>query len=86
MAYATTEDTLRQFFGSCGDISAIRIAMDPQGYPKGFCHIDFDSVEGATSAVGLSGQNLDNRAIHIEFAQERGAQNTPQSGGRGGNW
>jgi nucleolin len=68
MAYTTTEDTLRSFFGKAGMINGLRIAMDADGYPKGFCHIDFDSEEGAQAAAALTGSDLDGRQIMCEMA------------------
>jgi RNA recognition motif-containing protein len=54
MAFMTTEESLRAHFGQCGEITAVRIAMDPNGLPKGFCHVEFNSVEAATAACGLN--------------------------------
>jgi len=43
MSFYTTEDTLREFFSSVGNVGAIRIATDQEtGRPKGFCHVEFD--------------------------------------------
>ena len=48
------------------------------GRPKGFAHIQFESVEAAAKAIGLSGQNLSGRDIFVDAAEER------TGGGAGG--
>lgn len=47
------------------------------GKAKGFCHIQFESVEAAAKAIGMSGQTFGSRDIFIDTAQER-------TGGGGG--
>lgn len=47
------------------------------GRAKGFAHIQFESVEAAAKAIGMSGQNVGGRDIFIDTAQER-------TGGGGG--
>lgn len=73
MSYDTTEETLRDFFKACGSIEDCRIAMDADGYAKGFAHIDFDSAESSASACELTGSELDGRTVHIKYAAERKA-------------
>ena len=41
------------------------------GRAKGFAHIQFDSLEGAAKALGMSGQDFGGREIFIDTAQER---------------
>ena len=50
------------------------------GRAKGFAHIQFDSLEGAAKALGMSGQDFGGREIFIDTAQER------TSGGGGGSF
>lgn len=50
------------------------------GKAKGFAHIQFESVEAAAKAIGMSGQNFGSRDIFIDTAQER----TGGGGGGGG--
>jgi len=47
------------------------------GKAKGFAHIQFDSLESAAKAIGMSGQMFGSREIFIDTAQER-------TGGGGG--
>lgn len=73
MSYNTTEESLRAFFDKCGSMTSVRIAKDADGYAKGFAHIDFESAESSGKACALTGQDLDGRTVHIEYAQERGS-------------
>lgn len=50
------------------------------GRAKGFAHIQFDSLEAAAKALGMSGQDFGGREIFIDTAQER----TGGGGGGGG--
>jgi len=71
MSYDTTEETIRDFLKSCGSIVDCRIAVDADGYAKGFAHIDFDSADSSASACELTGSKLDGRTVHIKYAAER---------------
>jgi len=73
MSYDTTEETIRDFLKSCGSIVDCRIAVDADGYAKGFAHIDFDSADSSASACELTGSELDGRTVHIKYAAERKA-------------
>lgn len=53
------------------------------GKAKGFAHIQFDSLEAAAKAIGMSGQNFGGRDIFIDTAQERTGGG---GGGAGGNF
>lgn len=45
LSESATEDTLREFFAACGEITDIRVN------PKGFAHIEFSSPEEAAKAI-----------------------------------
>ena len=48
------------------------------GRSKGFAHVQFEGVEGAAAAIGMSGVELDGRQLFIDTAKERADR--PQSG------
>lgn len=52
----------------------MRIALDYDGRPKGFAHIQFEELEGAAAAIALSGGDLGGREVHIETTTERTAR------------
>lgn len=61
--------------------SVLCVAIDREtGRAKGFAHIQFDSLEGAAKALGMSGQDFGGREIFIDTAQER------TGGGGGGSF
>ena len=41
------------------------------GRSKGFAHVQFEGVEGAAAAIGMSGVELDGRELFIDTAKER---------------
>lgn len=62
-------------------VSVLCAAVDREtGRAKGFAHIQFDSLEGAAKALGMSGQDFGGREIFIDTAQER------TGGGGGGSF
>jgi nucleolin len=81
LSYSTTEANLRQLFENCGEISNIRIATGDDGRPRGFAHVEFDSVEAVEKAVQKSGTELDGRNIRVDFSSAK----RPEYGGRGGH-
>lgn len=61
---------------------SVRFATDREtGDFRGFGHIDFENVEGATAAVALAGTEICGRPIRMDFAAPRGEGG---GGGRGG--
>jgi len=47
LGFKTQEWSIKQFFGSCGEIAQVRIAMGDDGRAKGFAHVQFSSPDGA---------------------------------------
>ena len=81
LGFKTQEWNIKQFFGSCGEISQVRIAMGDDGRAKGFAHVQFASPDAAKSAMDLNGQELDGRAVRLDLSTSgRGGA----GGGRGG--
>jgi len=75
LGFKTTEQSVGQFFGDCGNVVDVRIAKSPEdGRSKGYCHVDFDSNEALTKALAKAGQNLDGRDVRVDTS-------TPRQGG-----
>jgi len=55
VGFKTSESGLREFFADCGDIIDVRIAMNEDGRPRGFAHIQFESEDAAKEAVKKNG-------------------------------
>lgn len=51
LGFKTHEGTIRSFFSDCGEISAVRIALNEEGRAKGFAHVQFESPAAAKKAL-----------------------------------
>lgn len=90
MSFKTSEDSIYNFFGQAGQVAAVRIAMNEDGRPRGFCHVEFASPADAAEAMKLDGQYMDGRAVRLDLAAGgrggggRGGFGGGRGGGRGG--
>ena len=86
LSYTSTEQSVKAFFTKCGDIKEVRVAMGQDGKPRGFCFVEFTSVEAAQKAKALSGEQLDGRPIRVDMAGAGKGRddNGGSRGGRGG--
>jgi len=93
LAYSSTDDSVSQFFSSCGGVNAVRIAMDQEGNPRGFAHVEFTSTDSVDKAIAKTGQKLDGRPIRVDYSGnkkegggDRGGRDFSRGrgGGRGG--
>ena len=66
LSFKTNEDGIKNLFEDCGNIIDIRIAKTPEGRPRGFAHVDFDSNEAVENALEKSGYKLDGRELRID--------------------
>lgn len=79
LAWATTDDTLQQFFAQAGTVVSANVIRDKMsGRSKGFGFVEMATEEEAQKAVELNGQELDGRAIVISEARPR--EDRPQGG------
>lgn len=88
LSYQSTKDSVAELFGACGNITAVRVATDQEGNPRGFAHVEFDSSDAVQEAIKLTGTELDGRTIRVDVAGNKGAQSSGgfrggQRGGRG---
>ena len=80
LSFNIDEDTMRETFGSCGEISSIRFATDREtGDFKGFGHVEFVDSESTDKAVAMAGTYVMDRALRVDYANDR-----RKSGGGGG--
>lgn len=84
LAYAVTDDQLREFFEAAGTVVSARVIMDRDaGRSKGFGFVEMGSEEEAQKAVAeLDGKELEGRRIAVNEARPR--EERPQGGGQGG--
>ena len=86
LAYATTDDGLKAFFETVGEVESARVITDRDtGRSKGFGFVQYKDEANNQKAVDeLGGKELDGRAIHVTIARPR--EDKPRDGGfRGGN-
>src|SRR5258708_33168069 len=73
LAWATTDDSLRDFFAGVGTVVSASVIMDREtNRSKGFGFVEMSSDEEAKAAVEqLNGKDLDGRAIVVSEARPR---------------
>lgn len=71
LAWGTTDDSMKQFFASAGQVvSAVVITDKFTGKSKGFGFVEMSSDAEAKEAITkLNGQELDGRAITVNEAR-----------------
>jgi RNA recognition motif-containing protein len=73
LAWATNDDSLKDFFASAGTVVSANVIMDREtNRSKGFGFVEMSSDEEAKKAVDeLNGKDLDGRAIVVNEARPR---------------
>ena len=84
LAWATNDDSLKDFFAAAGTVVSASVIMDREtNRSKGFGFVEMSSDEEAKAAVEqLNGKDLDGRAIVVSEARPR--EERPRGGGGGG--
>ncbi|KAL2256416.1 hypothetical protein VTK26DRAFT_1718 [Humicola hyalothermophila] len=69
--YETTDAELNRLFRGLENLLDVRVAVDrTTGWPRGFAHADFTSVDAAIAArAKLDGAVIANRKLRVDFAQ-----------------
>ena len=81
--YDTTEQTLRNFFESCGAVKDVRLGKKPNGRSKGFAHVEFEKIGSVKKAMALKDSELDGRQLNVDqsrYRDERRNNNYRQGG------
>ncbi|XP_005162013.2 eukaryotic translation initiation factor 4Ba isoform X1 [Danio rerio] len=71
LPYDVTEDSIKNFFRGLS-ISAVRLPREPSNPErlKGFGYAEFDDVESLLQALSLNEENLGNRRIRVDIADQ----------------
>lgn len=90
LAYATTDDSLKAFFETIGEVTSARVVTDrDSGRSKGFGFVEFaDEANNQKAVDDLNGKELDGRAINVNLArpkEDRPRRDFNGGGDRGGN-
>ena len=85
LAYATTDDSLKEFFEQIGEVERAMVAKEREtGRSRGFGFVTFVDEANNQKAVDLlNGKELDGRAITVTVARPR--EDKPRRDDRGGN-
>jgi nucleolin len=71
LSFDSTEASIRDFFADSGEVVDVRISYKESGNHKGFCHVQFDSVESSSRAIQKNGESLDGRGVRLDFSAQR---------------
>jgi RNA recognition motif-containing protein len=73
LAWATTDDSLKEFFSAAGNVVSANVIVDREtNRSKGFGFVEMSSDEEAKKAVDeLNGKELDGRPIVVNEARPR---------------
>ena len=84
LAYAVTEDDLRELFAPIGTCEAISLVLDREtGQSRGFGFVTMASADDAERAKKqLDGADLKGRRLRVDDANDQGSR--PARGGGGG--
>ncbi|OGM19593.1 RNA-binding protein [Candidatus Woesebacteria bacterium RIFCSPHIGHO2_01_FULL_37_10] len=70
LAWATTDDSLKNFFSAAGNVVSAKVITDKySGKSKGFGFVEMETEKEAEEAKKLNGKDLDGRAITVNDAR-----------------
>ena len=70
LPFTVTEADLRSCFEQWGEISSVRLMLDPVGNSRGFAFVQMPDDDDARLAIQeLNGSDWDGRRIHVERAR-----------------
>lgn len=73
--WSTTEDELRDFFSSFGEVHSVAIIVDRDtGRSRGFGFLEMDSEAAAEAIARCDGQDLGGRTLRVSEAHEQNPQ------------
>ena len=81
LAYATSDDDLRNQFAAFGSVTSARVCVDRMsGRSKGFGFVEMPNKEEAAAAIAaMNGKEIDGRALRVNESQPK-----PREERRGG--
>ncbi len=87
LSYNVTEDSLKELFGSVGEVTSVNVIADRMtGRSRGFGFVEMADSAAAQKAIAeLNGRTLDDRAIKVAEARpqrDRGVRDEPRGGRR----
>jgi RNA recognition motif-containing protein len=85
LAWATNDDSLREFFAQFGTVASARVVTErDSGRSRGFGFVEFeDDAEADKAIAGANEKELDGRQITVNEARPR--EDKPRGDFRGGD-
>lgn len=85
LSYDTTNDGLKDFFASAGNVTSANVIIDKfSNRSRGFGFVEMETAEEAQNAIKeLDGKELDGRTISVSIAREKTEGDRPRGGGGG---
>ncbi|MBI4561168.1 MAG: RNA-binding protein [Candidatus Rokubacteria bacterium] len=88
LAYSTTSESLREYFGQCGTVESATVITDKfSGQSRGFGFVEMATNEEAQAAIAkLNDQAFEGRRLTVNVANAQGARpgGSRTGGGFGG--
>jgi RNA recognition motif-containing protein len=84
LSFQATNDTLRDTFAQCGEVTDVHIVQDrDSGQSRGFAFVTMSTdAEAAAAIAKIDGTTIEGRALRVNEAEER--QSRGGGGGGGG--
>jgi RNA recognition motif-containing protein len=88
LSYGVTDDQLKEFFASAGQVVSANVIVDrDSNRSKGFGFVEMSSDEEAQKAIQeLNNKELDGRAVTVSEARPREERPRNNFGGGGGGY
>jgi len=65
LPFRCTDEDITAFFSECGPVEGVRVAVNEEGRPRGYGHVQLASAEAVERALALDGQQLMGRDLQI---------------------
>ena len=86
LAYSTTSDSLREYFGQCGTVESAAVITDRfSGESRGFGFVEMATADEAQKAISkLNDQPFEGRKLTVNVANSPGVRTGGGGAGGGG--
>ena len=83
LAYATSDEDLRNQFAAFGTVSSARVCVDRMsGRSKGFGFVEMPNKDEAAAAIAaMNGKDVDGRALRVNESQPKAHEERRGGGG-----
>jgi RNA-binding proteins (RRM domain) len=68
LPWKTTEDEVRDFFISCGEIEHLELPLQDDGRSSGTAIIKFATVDACEACIQMNGQDFNGRWVHVKYS------------------